>query len=156
MWFRIDGVRVDYDTTRFWAKVRKTESCWLWTGANNRHKYGNINVNGVTRRPNRLSYAIHIGDPIGFDVLHECDNPPCVNPKHLFLGDDKDNATDKVNKDRQLKGITHPLTRISSEQLAIIISRIKRGDRHLDIARDFGLSRSYVTMIGLGKKRKDG
>lgn len=89
---------------RFWAKVRKTNSCWIWTGASYSAGYGIIGttgLNGGRMVTHRLSWLIHYGEiPKGMMVLHKCDNPPCVNPEHLFLGTIQDNVDDMIKKGR--------------------------------------------------------
>lgn len=86
---------------RFWKKVHKTDSCWLWTGAKFKSGYGQIDDKGKTLRAHRVSYELRYGvTPGDFHVLHSCDNPPCVNPSHLFLGTVKDNMRDCISKNR--------------------------------------------------------
>ena len=89
--------------TRFWAKVNKTDGCWVWMASGNRG-YGVIAMPGRSGRmvyAHRYSYELHYG---AFDqsllVLHHCDNPACVRPDHLFLGTHLDNQQDKVSKGR--------------------------------------------------------
>lgn len=98
----------DNDIARFWSKVDKTKGCWEWIGSRVRTGYGQFGVGG--RRVNggdmylahRISWIIHYGNiPAGLCVLHHCDNPACVNPQHLFLGTDKDNAVDRDKKGRR-------------------------------------------------------
>ena len=93
---------------RFWAKVDKTDNCWLWTGSVNNRGYGRIGSggkNGSALYAHRVSYLIHFGE---FDeslfVCHTCDVPNCVNPNHLFLGSAKTNSEDMVSKGRHLNG----------------------------------------------------
>jgi HNH endonuclease len=88
-------------STRFWPKVKKTATCWLWTGYIDNKGYGKM-----WRRPqkaaiaSRVSWELHNGPiPEGMNVLHRCDNPACVRPEHLFLGTIMDN-----NRDRYAKG----------------------------------------------------
>ncbi len=116
---------------RFWSKVTKTHSCWLWTGAKKIDGYGQFGVLNKTQQAHRVSWELHYSPiPPGLHVLHRCDNPPCVNPAHLFLGTNADNVKDRIEKGRTATGNhggrvfgdrngarTHPETRA-------------RGDRH--------------------------
>lgn len=90
---------------RFWSKVKKTETCWVWTAGTFKYRngYGQFRV----RRGDPPAYAHRfawelVNGPIpqGLHVLHRCDNPPCVNPAHLFLGTQIDNYRDMVSKGR--------------------------------------------------------
>jgi hypothetical protein len=86
---------------RFWNKVNKTKKCWEWLATKNNKGYGRIQVNGKSRLAHRISYGLKNGEiPRGLEVLHKCDNPLCVNPKHLFLGTHKDNLQDMAKKGR--------------------------------------------------------
>jgi len=90
---------------RFWEKVTKTPSCWLWTGGKTQDGYGQMNRDGLNVRANRISWELHNGPiPDGQFVLHCCDNPSCVRPDHLFLGDDAINMADRNAKNRQARG----------------------------------------------------
>lgn len=76
---------------RFWAKVSKSETCWVWTGSTVTG-YGTIKVNGVSLRAHRLSFEMANGEiPEGFFVDHVCRNRACVNPDHLRLATQKQN-----------------------------------------------------------------
>lgn len=87
---------------RFFQKVNKTNSCWLWTGALNSRGYGSMGVAGKAISAHRLSYTWFKGEiPEGMIVCHSCDVPSCVNPDHLWVGSYADNMNDMVNKNRQ-------------------------------------------------------
>lgn len=103
---------------RFWRKVEKNGptirpelgKCWLWTGFTS-DGYGTIGVpTGIIRqmrieKAHRVSWILHHGEiPMGLWVLHRCDNPPCVNPSHLFLGNHDDNIADALKKSRFARG----------------------------------------------------
>lgn len=91
---------------RFFSKVNKTESCWIWSGARSSkrrggHERGQISINGKLTFVHRASWLIHYGPiPSGLLVCHSCDTPLCVNPSHLFLGTQKDNMKDCAAKGR--------------------------------------------------------
>ena len=97
---------------RFWSKVNKNGpearsdlgSCWLWTGAKNGNGYGVIGRGGGTggyEAAHRVSWELHNGTPPGDAyVCHRCDVPLCVNPAHLWLGDNRENQRDAYHKGR--------------------------------------------------------
>lgn len=92
---------------RFWSKVDKSSDCWEWTAHTDGDGYGIFWVDGVNRRAHRISYAVTHGDPGDLMVCHSCDNPRCVNPAHLFLGDATANNRDRERKGRGAHGNAH-------------------------------------------------
>jgi hypothetical protein len=82
--------------------------CWIWTGSRRMSGYGELRIRRRYKNPmlaTRLSWELHYGTiPHGLCVLHECDNPACINPEHLFLGTVADNNHDKTRKGRQARG----------------------------------------------------
>jgi hypothetical protein len=94
---------------RFWKFVDKgkDDECWNWIGAKKDNGYGVIGLGKKLIRAPRLSYTIAYGEiPEGKFICHRCDNPSCVNPKHLFLGTNQDNMNDMCDKGRQLRKLT--------------------------------------------------
>ena len=153
----------------FWAHVERVEGgCWPWHGATARG-YGTFTSRklGGTFRANRLAYTFARGPiPDGLHVLHECDNPPCCNPAHLFLGTHLDNVRDMVAKgrgakgeshgsrlhpERMLRGEEHPHAKLTDAQVAEIRATPRRRGVQRVLARRFNVSEATVSMIVNGK-----
>lgn len=144
------------ESERFIRKVKKTDYCWLWTGYLKPNGYGQFR-GSKSMLAHRSSYFIFIGDiPENMNVLHMCDNPPCVNPAHLFLGTQKDNMRDMHSKNRN--GVTshhgenHPLSKLTLK----IVKRIrdvrkKFGYSYNKIAKDYGVNPSTIRRIIIGE-----
>jgi hypothetical protein len=120
---------------RFWSRVDTSagpEACWTWRGR--AHPYGAFDALGRGFRSHRVAYELSTGkDPGDLLVCHSCDNPPCCNPNHLFVGTHLDN-----NRDRDAKGRAAPITRATNEQMShgdehysrTQPERLARGKRH--------------------------
>lgn len=145
---------------RFWTKVDKRgpDECWLWTASRVKQGYGTINEggwHGKILRAHRVAWMLAHGViPDDLDILHHCDNPPCVNERHLFLGDDSINNADMWNKGRanNLRGENHPASKLTLEQVNLILAldRCKVFSRRT-IGATFGVSHWAVRDIILGK-----
>lgn len=119
---------VDY----FWSRVTPgmPDECWLWQGFRNPQGYGQFNYHKKAYRVPRLCWEIHFGAiPEGLWVLHRCDNPPCCNPNHLFLGTPTDNAQDMIQKGRRVitHGEDHPFAKLTNKQAKEIRSMYATG-----------------------------
>lgn len=88
--------------SRFWSKVEKTPTCWHWTASLNDKGYGNFTINRKHILAHRLLFMVTHGVVLSTQqfVCHSCDNPACVRPEHLFLGDNQTNMTDMKLKGR--------------------------------------------------------
>jgi hypothetical protein len=92
-------------SARFWPKVDASggkDACWPWLASTTSWGYGQIWVGETNLGAHRVAWSLAHGCsvPAGGHVLHHCDNPPCVNPAHLFLGTDVDNIRDRDSKGR--------------------------------------------------------
>jgi hypothetical protein len=146
---------------RLWRMVDKSggpDACWPFTGSRGTHGYGQIYVRAKKKgnrlaRSNRVAYAAVYGPiPAGLIVCHRCDNPPCCNPAHLFLGDDGDNARDRVAKGRhggprlehRLRGEALPGTKLTDALVRAIRARRAEGETYKAIANALGLKKGAV------------
>ncbi len=108
---------------------------------------------GLYNRDQLLAYARAHGEIEAADrVLHRCDNPPCVNPGHLFIGTAADNTADMVSKGRQHRGSTHhraKLTDTDVKEIRKILTSSSRSD--IEIAKQFHVSPAAIWFIRTGK-----
>lgn len=140
---------------RFWEKVYKTPTCWIWTASRDRGGYGEIGLERGTNRigkAHRVSWELHFGViPDGGRVLHKCDTPPCVRPSHLFLGDQADNMADCRAKDRHTRGERNARTPFSEFNIRQMHAAVVGGESRKAVAQRYGLSGSALSKILLGK-----
>lgn len=157
---------------RFWIKVKETDTCWLWTAGKtgkkgNKGGYGQFGVRGKTRYAHHIAYILanHLPLEAQLYLCHSCDNPACVYPAHLEVGNDKLNATHMMERGRGRgqfqkgqkatgkpfqKGLTPPKTLITKEIADDIKERLRHESATI-IAKDLGLSRHIVYNIKYGK-----
>ena len=145
---------------RLWAKVTKTETCWLWTGAKHEFGYGVLGagVRGTgLRKAHRVAWESVNGPvPDGLYVLHKCDVPACVNPDHLFVGTLKDNHDDMRSKHRgsnppPQRGSANVNAKLTEELVRAIRMLYANGVMQKDIAVTIGVTRDTVSRAVTGK-----
>ena len=156
-WGILKAFRSISDVDRFWTHVNKKTKpeCWEWT-ASLRNNYGQFHLGGKPETAHRYSWMIHYGEiPAGemrgtMCVLHHCDNTICVNPNHLFLGNQKDNVLDMHMKGRNANviGTNNPMCRISDSTIREIRARYAFGsETHQQIGDDMRISKTHVGQI---------
>jgi hypothetical protein len=142
----------------FWSYIdrRGPTECWPWTGYRRGNKYGLFYVGrGKQRRlyvASRLAYYISSGwfDPGEMLVCHHCDNPPCCNPAHFFLGTAKDNRDDMVGKLRHPHGDNVWWRKLSSSDVLTIKRMLALQIPKRAIARLFRVAPKSILLIGRG------
>jgi hypothetical protein len=143
-----------------WSQVEKRGpgGCWVWTGKTIKGGYGDlrVKVDGRWRHviAHRLAWVETNGEiPDGLFVLHRCDNPPCVNPDHLFLGTHRDNMSDMMEKERRAtkKGTANGRCKLTPGEVDVIRRLVNaEGVGVVAVAGRFGLATKTTRKIALG------
>lgn len=139
-------------TERFWRKVARLgpDECWVYSKASAVHaKFWN---GTALVKAHRFSWELHNGPiPAGLSVCHRCDNPPCVNPAHLFLGTHAENMADRNAKGRQARGDRSPVSKLTTDDVREIKRAIANRENQTALARRFGVSHVQISHIRHGK-----
>ena len=148
------AVALAYLVDRFWSKVNKRgdDECWEWTGSlehGHAGRYGYMRDGRDRIRVTRFSWVLHNGPiPDGMMVCHHCDNPPCVNPRHLFLGTQHDNMVDMHAKHRHPRRVPRKLNDIAAARIRELYAH---GMRNKELAEMFGVQPSTITYVVQGR-----
>lgn len=132
--------------------------CWKWTGGKDWDGYGIFFVNKKSIKAHRYAYQILVGRiPSGKLICHTCDNPSCVNPKHLFIGTFQDNVDDMMKKGRHKarSGSCHHNSKLNEELVKIVKQRLLKGDKITHIAKDLNVSITTIFDIKNGNTWKN-
>lgn len=149
--------------TRYWSNVNKNGrtpqhckhlgKCWEWTGYNCKG-HGRITVNNKEEYAHRIAWKLAFGTvPHSLLVCHKCDNRGCQNPKHLFLGTQKDNMIDAWEKGRlnhppHVPGEKQGQSKLTAEKVIAIRNAYSgnRGDLSL-LGREYGVTPTCILLI---------
>lgn len=148
---------------RFWGKVNFAgrDDCWLWTGGKDTYGYGRF---GITHRrmigAHKMAYMLANGlieIPKGGIICHHCDNPPCCNPRHLYLGDKSSNAKDYYSRHRNnlRRGESNHNHRLTVDQVLEIRKKYLAGVKQKELASTYGVHVNTISKIVRGLAWKD-
>lgn len=150
---------------RFWANVKKGKAndCWLWIKLlDKKMGYGRTKIGGKAQGSHRKAFEFAVGKiPKGLCVCHKCDNPPCCNPNHLFLGTHKDNMQDAARKGRfkwngiipGLKGEKSPMAKLTEVEV-VEIKKMSGTQKFTQtfLAQKYGVGQDEISRIVNGKR----
>ena len=149
---------------RFWSKVLilGEDDCWPWHGLKDKSGYGRFRVGSLAdgtrtmKLAHRVAFELIIGPiPLSLDGLHSCDNPPCCNPAHVFIGDHADNDRDRDAKGRMVppphyRGEQNPAAKLTYALADEIRERFAKGESQSAIGRSLGLNHSTIGYVVRG------
>lgn len=127
--------------------------CTVWMRSRCRDGYGTIRVDGRTLSTHRVAWELANGPiPPKQHVLHHCDNPPCCNPEHLFLGTHTDNMADRArkgrtNRDSRNQGKANGNAKLTDDLVIEIRHRVAVGERRSVVAASIGVHRATVDFV---------
>ena len=145
---------------RFWLRVRvgNVSECWEWQGSRGPHGHGAVRRDGKHIRATAIAWFLFHGEwpPEGMDICHHCDNPPCVNPAHLFIGTAKDNMQDAIRKGRfkflrPRPGEHNNNAKLTWASVAEIRERYSAGENISQLSRAFRVARSTLREVVNGR-----
>ncbi len=148
--------RENYETPE--DPARGQSRCWPWTAGRFTSGYGQFRMGRVKVRAHRAMWSMIYGEiPEGFLVCHHCDNPLCVRPSHLFLGTSEDNARERDEKGRGLRGRKrpeagspgerNPAAILTETEVRSIRRRRSKGATYAELAERHGVALSTIAAI---------
>lgn len=153
----IQSVSEDFRQS-FWDQVQRGAGCWEWQGSMHRTGYGRVRLPGnrAHYRAHRVAFALaYDRDPGPLLVCHQCDNPKCCRPDHLFLGTDADNTADMVAKGRHKQpysaGAKNGNAKMTEAEARRAIRALMEGKSNKAIAAVAGVSHAMISRIRVGR-----
>lgn len=130
-------------------RITKDNGCWEWNRTIDPAGYGRQHIEGRFYYVHRLSKSIFDGFDINSSlcVCHKCDNPPCFNPEHLFVGTSSENSKDRNRKGRQSKGIDHPPSKLNEDSVREIRRLYSQGVKFRDIQARFPFTHTTIWKV---------
>lgn len=137
---------------RFWSKTELKESgCIEWTRAKRSHGYGAVRLERKSHGAHRVAFFLKNGSfPAKSEICHRCDNPPCCNPDHLFIGTHLENMRDMFSKNRRTsaKGEKHAAAKLTEHQVVELRARYANNEGSMEaLGRDYGITRQSAYLI---------
>jgi HNH endonuclease len=134
-------------------RIVTPSGCWEFDGARDENGYGRIGVNRKNRKAHRVAAWLWLGAPLTGEVhvCHHCDNPPCFNPNHLYLGNNSMNMRDSFNRTQRRppnqRGEKHSQARLTESEVRHIRDRLKAGETQADLGREYGVTHKMIWRI---------
>lgn len=132
-------------------RLVRRDGCLVWTGSTTTGGYGRVAApDGTLKLAHRAAWELANGPiPDGMDILHRCDNPPCADPEHLFLGDDSDNQQDARHKGRRGSD------KLTPDDVRAIREQYAAGVQGKVLAPLYGVSRATISLVVNRKAWRD-
>lgn len=128
----------------------KDSGCWEWEGTTSDDGYGQMGIDGKIVYTHRIAYRMSKGSLDGKQVNHHCDNKPCLNPDHIYAGTPKENAEDAFERGQMVTGEEHCKSKLTEKEVREIKKRLEGEETQSEIATDYGIYQSHVSMIKNG------